>query len=570
MAFRFNPFTGNLDIIGGAAISTGNFVTYVGATSDVNLGNFSLSANVITGAVTANTLTVDSLAGPLLAENGFVSAAATGNLNVTAPVLIDNARQLLGGAATISLDTANIQAVVTSGAISVTSPLTTDNLAFAIGSALHIGINTSNLQAVVTSGVVSAVSPLGTNNLAFVLGNSLELSIDTSNLQAVVTSGAISAVSPLTTDNLAFAIGGAIALGIDTSNIQAVVTSGAVTVLSPLTTDNLAFTLGSAIQIGIDTSNLQAVITTGAINCISPLQTSNLAFAVGGTLNLSIDTSNLQAVITTGAISVSSPLQTSNLAFAVGGTLNISVDTANFLGQAYFSSFTSANVAGGSINVVHNLGNQYVVPVVYDSANAVVIPDYFLAVTTVNMAVGISSYGTIAGTWRYALLAVGAANTNPQAKIQDSAATTYVDTASSANTILFAANGTVSAYVTSTDIYSVPWTDYSEVSTITGFATFTTKQIYYKKIGKLFVFDFELGGTSNSNQTRFSLPSPPLLDFGFSQSYTRDSGTAQTSLGRGVYSSANAAILCFKDGASASWTNTGTKTTRGQFFYETA
>ena len=48
--------------------------------------------------------------------------------------------------------------------------------------------------------------------------------------------------------------------------------------------------------------------------------------------------------------------------------------------------------------------------------------------------------------------------------------------------------------------------DYSAISTITGWSSFTTKKIYYKKIGKMVFVSFDLRGTSNSTVSNFTLP----------------------------------------------------------------
>jgi hypothetical protein len=60
--------------------------------------------------------------------------------------------------------------------------------------------------------------------------------------------------------------------------------------------------------------------------------------------------------------------------------------------------------------------------------------------------------------------------------------------------------------IITTDIYSVALTDYSAVSTITGWSSITTKQIYYKKIGKTVLIYYHVDGTSNATIKRFTLP----------------------------------------------------------------
>lgn len=125
-----------------------------------------------------------------------------------------------------------------------------------------------------------------------------------------------------------------------------------------------------------------------------------------------------------------------------------------------------------------------------------------------------------------------------------------------------------------TDVNSVAWTEYSSVSTITGWSSFTQKGIYYKKIGKLVFVYFHLAGVSNSTSVSFTLP------------YT----SYDTSLSGGVYgatlidASDNSAELtvaskvqlpvnsstatCYTNMGSGAWTNSGGKTAIGQFWYE--
>src|SRR5205814_10418940 len=56
------------------------------------------------------------------------------------------------------------------------------------------------------------------------------------------------------------------------------------------------------------------------------------------------------------------------------------------------------------------------------------------------------------------------------------------------------------------DIYTVAWMDYSATSTIVVWTSFTSKLIFYKKIGKDVFVQFELTGTSNATTSTFTLP----------------------------------------------------------------
>ena len=45
-------------------------------------------------------------------------------------------------------------------------------------------------------------------------------------------------------------------------------------------------------------------------------------------------------------------------------------------------------------------------------------------------------------------------------------------------------------------VTSVAWTDYSATSTIVGWSSYTTKSIFYKKIGKLVFVQFVISGVA--------------------------------------------------------------------------
>jgi len=111
------------------------------------------------------------------------------------------------------------------------------------------------------------------------------------------------------------------------------------------------------------------------------------------------------------------------------------------------------------------------------------------------------------------------------------------------------------------------WTDYSSSSTVTGWSSFTTKQVYYKKIGKVVFVFFDLNGTSNATSASFTLPSTPISSLAFSGicSYCVDNGTALTGACRATFEST---LINIRSNMSAgAWTNSGTKRTMGQLWY---
>jgi len=60
------------------------------------------------------------------------------------------------------------------------------------------------------------------------------------------------------------------------------------------------------------------------------------------------------------------------------------------------------------ITVNHNLNSQYVSVTVFDNNNLIIIPDDVDAVSTTQLTVDVTSYGTITGTWRIVVVDTGA------------------------------------------------------------------------------------------------------------------------------------------------------------------
>jgi hypothetical protein len=119
------------------------------------------------------------------------------------------------------------------------------------------------------------------------------------------------------------------------------------------------------------------------------------------------------------------------------------------------------------------------------------------------------------------------------------------------------------------DVYTTAWTDYSASSTVTGWSSFTSKFIYYKKIGKLVFVQFRITGTSDSTATSFTLPNSV-------GNYTRPSAIIRAA-DNGAYTAAGLAempengniVFCYPLAAGGNWTASGNKNIMGQLFYET-
>lgn len=117
------------------------------------------------------------------------------------------------------------------------------------------------------------------------------------------------------------------------------------------------------------------------------------------------------------------------------------------------------------------------------------------------------------------------------------------------------------------------WSDYSAVSTIVGWSSFTTKQIYTKNIGKTVFVNYRIEGNSDSTATTFTLPltsSNTIINRAAGVSY--DNGTNQAMSGLIDLAANSAIVYLYKDMSTAgtAWTASGNKKVYGQFFYESA
>ena len=117
-------------------------------------------------------------------------------------------------------------------------------------------------------------------------------------------------------------------------------------------------------------------------------------------------------------------------------------------------------------------------------------------------------------------------------------------------------------------VTSVAWTDYSATSTIVGWSS-STDAIFYKKIGKLVFVQFYITGTSDDTVTTFTLPFTQQSDVRLHIPIkVVDSGTG--AVGLATLASDASIVLCYDSIAGSAWTDSGTKTIWGQFWYEAA
>jgi hypothetical protein len=130
---------------------------------------------------------------------------------------------------------------------------------------------------------------------------------------------------------------------------------------------------------------------------------------------------------------------------------------------------------------------------------------------------------------------------------------------------------TVSNMQVTGDIYTVPLTDYSSSSVLTGFSSIITKQIHYTKVGKHVDVYWYITGTSNAQDFYFTVP----------YAAANISPNSFTALCRAVNNGADAsavtavmvgsAVVIYSDiVANSGFVSSGTKQSGGHITYQTA
>ena len=110
------------------------------------------------------------------------------------------------------------------------------------------------------------------------------------------------------------------------------------------------------------------------------------------------------------------------------------------------------------------------------------------------------------------------------------------------------------------------WVDYSATSTVTGWASFTTKNIYYKIVDDMIHVIYNIEGTSNATTVSFTYgPNNATLSFVVVSNYGVSNGSTQTTAGRIIVTSGSNSVSINTNGANGAWANTGTKTVSGSF-----
>jgi len=114
------------------------------------------------------------------------------------------------------------------------------------------------------------------------------------------------------------------------------------------------------------------------------------------------------------------------------------------------------------------------------------------------------------------------------------------------------------------------WTDYSSTSTITGSASWVTKQIFYKQVGKTIYVAFTLITASvNTATMTFTVPvaaAAGLSDWIFPYS-AKDVSTY--AVGMGDLHTGASVVTLYKDPTYGAFAGSGAREVYGQFWYVT-
>ena len=121
------------------------------------------------------------------------------------------------------------------------------------------------------------------------------------------------------------------------------------------------------------------------------------------------------------------------------------------------------------------------------------------------------------------------------------------------------------------DIFSIPWTYYDPSPTIVGWASLSTKHIFYKKIGKTVHVWFAIQGTSNATNAYFYMPFNVRPASGQSfqvMIYAVNNGAVQNTMGRLDIPSSGNQFNMYLNMNAGGWVASGLKGMRGHFTYE--
>ncbi len=115
-----------------------------------------------------------------------------------------------------------------------------------------------------------------------------------------------------------------------------------------------------------------------------------------------------------------------------------------------------------------------------------------------------------------------------------------------------------------------PWVNYSSLSTIVGFSSFTYKEIIYQVTGNTVFFSVALSGTSNSTALTFTLPFNMVTGVTsiIISHWGINNGTALSAPCISYMDAGTKKFFCYPSSAFGLWTASGTKTVFFSGFYK--
>ena len=113
-------------------------------------------------------------------------------------------------------------------------------------------------------------------------------------------------------------------------------------------------------------------------------------------------------------------------------------------------------------------------------------------------------------------------------------------------------------------------TDYSSISTIVGWTSYSSKSIIVNKVGNIVFVNFYITGTSNSTSTTFTVPYTTISNntILFNSQY-QNNGGAQ-SIGNAYLNANDTVVHLFTTLNQDGWTASGAKGIQGQFWYQSS
>jgi hypothetical protein len=112
------------------------------------------------------------------------------------------------------------------------------------------------------------------------------------------------------------------------------------------------------------------------------------------------------------------------------------------------------------------------------------------------------------------------------------------------------------------------WVDYSSISTVVGWSSITTLEIFYRQIfGDTYECYYRIVGTSNDTVATFTLPFSFIITFGFVGTCINNGAT---NVGRNSATAGGGIVNCTSNATGSSFTGSGTKAILGQFTFRIA